>query len=73
MLIFNSGNEEPSEVEQDMEVEVREGVNDQHGENHPSDEVNADTTQLLPIRLKRPIPVGEVALSMILPTGPNKC
>lgn len=30
MLLFNSGNEEPADVGQDTEVDVREGVIEQH-------------------------------------------
>ena len=65
MLLFSSGNEEPADVGQDLEVEVREGVNEQHGENPSSNQVKTGTTQHLPIRLKLAIPVTEVVLIMI--------
>ena len=43
-----------------MEVELRQGVNDQHGQSHPSNQVTTGTTQILPIRLKLAIPVGRL-------------
>lgn len=50
----------------EVEVSVREGVNEQHVENSSSNQVKTGTTQHLPIRLELAISVREVVLLLIL-------